>query len=276
MRNFLFVLFCMIAGFGPALQGQNLYLRAGTGFAIPVAFTGDTLGEFTNVVDSATFSTEILTGSLGGGIPLSVDVGFMFTDNIGLQVGGTFLLGTRVDRGGLQSADATISRSSTTRQFRIMPGIVITADSGKVQPYGRFGLSLPLSTTTTIKVDSSGGGVVTQQELRIASASNPGFQGAFGANFWLNDKFMLFAEAQLLAQRVRTGTGELTRWTRDGANQLDGLDVIDTQWIYVEEVNTESNGMNPATDNPDLPREVLSYTQNIGSLAIRVGLRIAL
>ena len=268
--------------FSPALvDAQGFFLRVGGGYALGAS--GDDSGSQLVIRDLGNRETVIFS-SLGQGALFGLAVGYLFNENIGLQVGAEYLAGVSHTTSSIEATSLLESTSSSKgSQFRLLPAVIVRGGLGSLDPYARIGLCLPLSSTTQNQISTTetdavtGTTVETRYEEEIKGALNLGFTGAFGVNYAVSSQLALFAEVGGISQRTHGESGQVTRWESDGTNLLDQANTFTTQWNYQDELTPESNSTVTGTDlNPDMPEDRIQITQNFNSFFFKVGVTILL
>lgn len=277
----LFIFLSVILGFANT-QAQSFFVGAGSGFAIP-AFTSDVLGTTTSTIDSNVIES-VNFGSLGGGIPMDLVAGYMINANFGLQLGFEYLIGSKNTRSAINFPALNYNEIAFLRQARLMPSILIRSSGETFQPYSRFGLTIPLSTLTLTEseqTDDPGNGntSTTRTHTRITGTNNLGFHAALGMQYKINEMFSIYAEVQALAQRARAKSGSITLYEVDGASAINDLSIAAKDWVYVDQLNQESNNPDPVygpTYDQDNVTDLLMISQNLSSLGLKIGVVISL
>ena len=168
------------------------------------------------------------------------------------------------------------STSSKGSQFRLLPAITISGGLGDIDPYVRFGLSLPLSSTTVNQVSISDSTSSFDYEEEIVGAFNLGFTGALGLSISAGSRLRIFGEFGGISQRVHGVSGQVTRRDVDGASTLADLSAFESQWNYLDVLDPNSNSVvtNSMVDT-DLPEDRIQISQNFSSFFVKVGVALS-
>ena len=135
MKQFLLTSILII--FLSQLKAQGLFASFGAGYG--VAVSGSILGynEEANSVAN-TFFTENVKGSYGKGMNLNMSFGYMINKNIGFELAGNYLMGSKYT---FTNVDIN-TNSSTTKidevhatSFRLIPGIRLCYGENKLRYY---------------------------------------------------------------------------------------------------------------------------------------------
>lgn len=259
-----------------SVHSQGLYLRLGGGYALGAS--GNDVGVETNSTGAVTTYTAVFA-SMGRGGVFSLDAGYNLDDHIGIQVGVEYLAGANQMVASLRDESFVSDQSMQGQQLRILPAVVIRGGLGNVDPYVRFGLSLPVLTTTRTYFSSetipppSQTALVRELEIEETGQMTLGFAGGIGLNYSLGSQLGLFAELSGLSQRVRGKSGAVTFHELNGQDLLESTDVYEKEWNYVSELNgqTNSEGTNEDYDEA-LPSDRIQFSQNYNAFVFKVGL----
>ena len=167
-------------------KAQNFFIKIGGGYA---------LGNSTSLLnvsgDSGTTTGNY--GSYGEGITPALSLGYTFNPYIGIEVGGTYLLGKKHE---FTRTFGTIT--STEKQYGsgilITPSIFVQAPMKNMTPYARFGGVIGLVKVKT-ETTQSGTGASTGTDIdEYSGKMGLGMNGAFGIKFKAGKMLDIFAE----------------------------------------------------------------------------------
>lgn len=259
-----------------AVSAQNLYvgLQAGYGIATPSEVVG-TVSEF----NSTGQTTTNVYGTYGGGTNIGLNVGYMFGEHVGAELGFNYFLGSTVESTNTTVPTGKVTVNSKSTQFRLAPSLIVTT-GGDVALYGKGGLVLPVGGSTVTEYRDSGTNPLVgrvEQDFESKGAMSIGFQGAIGVNYNLSDKLSLFGEVGSVNLRIKGASRTVTAYSVDGTDQLANLDTYDKETVYVEELNPNSNnGAYNSNTNDNQAREELSSSTNYNAMFISVGVKFNL
>jgi len=213
-------------------SGVSAQLQFGlkAGYAMPAAST--VLGYSVNGNQTTT-----IYGTFGQGIPISLELGYFFTDNIGIQLDATYLMGTDVTNNENVTSGMSYSHVTKTTQIRVTPSLVLRTDLGL---YSRIGAVLPLTGNTTATIDNANGGGVGIASNQVVVAKGKfglGFNAALGYQLNLGDKLGIFGEIEYIGLSVKRASTELTVFTIGGTDILPSLTAEQKNSTY-EDVTT--------------------------------------
>ncbi len=252
-----------------------------------------TIGAEIDNIDT-NYTQRNITGSYGKGFNATVAVGHYFNRFFGMELGATYLLGSKQDILNISTSDGRSDVAETyTRQLRIKPALVFQAGTGKIVPYSRAGLVIPvvgasygerLATYNDLLgsfplAESFEGKSVAKGRFAI------GFEGAIGANYNLSDKMGINAELFYTSLRVKRKSYEVTEAklnNTDGTEQ-DVINLLGLAGAYIyTEYKDEINEADydayrdsvpaGAYGSKDYPHWALSEDGIFNAVGINIGL----
>ncbi len=255
-----------------AVSAQGLYvgLQGGYGFGSPSDMIGETL------VVSATGdqTSTAIYGSYGGGINAGLNVGYMFSEHFGAELGISHFLGSSVTSRDvtLPSGSATVTASSN--QVRLAPSIILTT-GGDFAVYGKGGLVLPVGGSTVAEInDATNPLAVVEQGVESNGSMSIGFQGALGVSYNLSDNLSIFGELSAINLRIKSGTQTVTKYNVNGTDFLAALETYDIETTFVDELNAGSNNLSYNSGySTTRAKESLATTTNFNGFFINLGVK---
>ncbi len=229
----------LLAGMTSTVFGQGFYFRAGMGFAFPQAgqsmydtpipyngFPTGINGSRQNVNGSQTYS--ISGASFGSGIHGVLGFGYMFNNNVGIQLDGSIGLSPTKYTFNDLNAELSIGNGTstpyniTTKQkantpFILMPSLVLqTGDQLKI--YSRLGLALPLSAGITqeqliTNAPDTGALVTDDFTWQLKTSFSLGFTAAAGMKYQINDRISIWGELSILSMSLYAKEQDLKSWS---------------------------------------------------------------
>lgn len=204
--------------------------------------------------------TEVTTlyGTYGTGVPVSLELRYLFNEYLGVQLDASYLFGSKV----INSEDVTPGSESktttVTRQFRLTPQLVVQTPFGL---YTRVGAVLPLAgeTTRTLEVANGGGpGVKLENEVVAKGKFSAGVVGCLGYQQPLGDRLGIFAEFEYISLGIKRKSTEITKYT------VGGVDVLPTvpEEIKNQEYEDKTNVGDGKSQGTKAPYSSLGF--NVG------------
>ena len=232
-------------------QGQGLYLNVGGGYNLSAG--SQMIG-----INYTSTTAEAVYGSLGKGISFGAGLGYMFSENIGAELGFSYLSGAEFETNDFDTSGSSAGTASG-KMIRINPSLKLTAGEG-IKPYAKFGIVLGLGTEVTVNAVAASPGFSYTEEIVYTEGMALGWSAAFGLDFPLSDKIAIFAEANLINQTWKPKKLEYTA-TGNGF----GFNFSESETYNLEE---EVNFNSSNTDlSPALP---------FSSIGLHAGIKIML
>jgi opacity protein-like surface antigen len=272
----LLVLLCAGLNFSAAIA-QGAYFTLGTGYNLPAS---------TQTLDAMSFSNETITDntttykqnyvSLGKGLSACGAFGYMFNENIGAELGISYLMGSTWESVTAYNSSTSGSNMKFTDQVsskmtRINPQIVMSMEANKITPYVKVGLLLGMgSMSVTSKSDYSSG--MIEETLLLNGGIATGFTTIIGASYALNDKISLFGDLNLVNMSYSPTKGMITKYTEDGVDLLPSFDPIDKEIQFVDSYVEDDNIQPSITE----PAKALKIKFPFSSAGIHIGLKYTL
>jgi hypothetical protein len=223
---------------------QGIYLRAGTGYGLPVATS--TIGEvYQNIYDPSntnnpnSYSKEVVTASYGAGMNFNFAIGYKFNENFIFDLNVQYLIGSKFETSDIYydmqfpgSEGSTYTTSS--KGFMFNPAFIFSAGFGKAAPYGRFGLVASSPTITdneSYYYDLDG---VSQYERiwEYKKGMAIGYSAAVGMNWKLTDMLDIYTELNFISLTYYPAEGEMIKYDNNGTDMLPNLYVVDKQKVF--------------------------------------------
>ncbi|MEO8146143.1 MAG: outer membrane beta-barrel protein [Bacteroidia bacterium] len=271
------------------VYSQGIYFAVSAGYGLPAAPNAFKASNYSYTLNSTghTSSFEIVkgTGSFGKGFQAGGTFGYMFNENVGAELGLSYLSGADMTGNYSESNSSTTFPHSSTQEntlsgnmLRISPALKIAAGEGKIKPYMKAGLVVGMSPKvieTSFRTDINNGiGSKTEMEIVYSGGTPIGFTGSLGADFKLNDRISIFFEFNMIAQSWAPKKGIMTKYTEDGVDQLPDMDTNEKEVEFVDSY-TESSSTNN-TYNAQSPSKELKVFLPFSSAGAKVGLQFAL
>jgi len=272
----LLVLLCAGLNFSAAIA-QGAYFTLGTGYNLPAS---------TQTLDAMSFSNETITDntttyeqnyvSLGKGLSAGGAFGYMFNENIGAELGISYLMGSTWEcvtayNSSTSGFNMKFTDQVSSKMTRINPQIVMSMEANKITPYVKVGFLLGMgSMSVTSKSDYSSG--MIEETLLLNGGIATGFTTNIGASYALNDKISLFGDLNLVNMSYSPTKGTITKYTEDGVDLLPSFDPIDKEIQFVDSYVEDDNIQPSITE----PAKALKIKFPFSSAGIHIGLKYTL
>jgi len=272
----LLVLLCAGLNFSAAIA-QGAYFTLGTGYNLPAS---------TQTLDAMSFSNETITDntttykqnyvSLGKGLSAGGAFGYMFNENIGAELGISYLMGSTWEcvtaySSSTSGGTAKFTDQVSSKMTRINPQIVMSMEANKITPYVKVGLLLGMGSMSVTSNSEYIDGKI-EQTLLLNGGIAAGFTTIIGASYALNDKISLFGDLNLVNMSYSPTKGTITKYTEDGVDLLPSFDPIDKEIQFVDSYVEDDNIQPSITE----PAKALKIKFPFSSAGIHIGLKYTL
>lgn len=237
------------------------------------------LGTNTNLNYKATYNMNTFNvdeqytnvkNELGKGFNLQANAAYMFNENLGIDLGFSYLMGDKVT---VHNDDfrSTEENSTQLNFYRVLPSLLMVTHLNKVNLYMKFGVNLGLGNmeynSHYVNIQSNYDG---HETVKFSGGYNLGTQAALGVDIPLSKKFKLTGEVVYLSGSYAPTFREITKLDVAGVNQLDKYTVSDKQANLVDDFrNTGNNDKNqPSTE--------LKEYYTIGSIGLQLGIKFVI
>ena len=221
-----------------------------------------------NYTETSTKTTaENINSSLGNGLNAGGALGYMFTKNIGAEVGISYFSGDK----NKKTVIFTNYKSSVTHSsnmLQINPSLIISAGLKKINPYAKFGYMIG-SGSILREYNENKNGDITLMKFKYTDGLALGLNASVGVLYSLNDNISLFGQVNMTDMTYAPTKGERTEWTVNGVDQLPNATVNQKQIEYVDSYTEDSN--NPQPDSQ--PYKDLKRYYPFNSFGFSLGLK---
>jgi hypothetical protein len=260
------------------LQAQKSYFDLSIGYGLPAAPNLMSATDYSSNSDGNYSYKRIKgTGSFGKGASMSSTVGYLFNEHIGAELGVGYLLGSamriRESENYTYSSFASEASISGT-MLRISPCLRLTAGSHKARPYMRMGVVVGVAAQLKEKYNSKlitdAGTYNRVSETSFKGGLSLGFTGALGAHYKVDERWSVYAEAQLIAQSWAPKKSTLTKAEVNGKDILATMSTRDKEIEFVDEYTSSD----PPAENE--PTKMLKVFFPFSSAGVQIGLHVLL
>ena len=266
-----FLLGALLLGAG-AVSAQGLYvgLQAGYGMGTP----GDAVGSTTVVSATGDQTQTAIYGSYGGGTNIGLNVGYMFTEHVGAELGFSYFLGSTLTSNDVTVPTGQLTVMGKSTQMRLAPSLIVTT-GGDFAVYGKGGLIFPVGGSILYEYrDNMNPLAIVERDFEATGAISLGFQGAIGVNYTLSDNLSIFGEFSAVNLRIKSATNTMTRNSVDGVDVLSAMDTYDIETTFVDELSPSSNNAGYNTDySTASAKQDLATTTNYNGMFFNIGVK---
>lgn len=309
MRIALITLGCVLISISSFSQDstkfRKFYIEIGGGYNFPIVndelqSPREQVGTLDHLMrEDSSLSVRPVQGTLGSGWKSSVNVGYMFHPNIGIEFQFNYVRGEDILMSRINTPTYNAEHSLLSQRVEATPQLVLNHQMKRWGIYSKSGVIIPLwgYVESTITVDDQEGRAVEgilgypvaglQAKVNAQARSNPrfsyGFQTRLGVSFQASNLISIYAEAHYAALSIRaketiTEEMDIELTNVNGGTPLfitaDDLDAIEINSNYVDEITETSNNplYNPNVDL-DKPLDEPAFKDNFNSVGVSIGVR---
>ena len=262
------------------IQAQGLYLGVDGGYGFPAAKMS-IFGDYKSTNGSTnTYEATSKPVSFGKGVNAGLYIGYMLNENVGMELGASYLIGSKYTFTDETTNDTGPSSSKyedtwKAHMIRLVPTLRMTSGENKLHPYAKAGLIIGIGgklfeESHNVNTDPSGSTVI-DENWEYSGGISLGFHGGLGINYMVSDKIGIFLEAAGNYQSWAMKKGIMTVNTVDGVDQLSMLTTAEKETEFVDEVKYDYN--NPPSDSQ--PTQSTKFFMPLSSIGVNIGLHIA-
>jgi outer membrane protein W len=227
-KKIVLVIACMG---GLKADAQEFYIKAGIGYAFPMPGEAkDAPGNIVNGYRSNNLAGQydylVKTASFSSGLQLLPGVGYMFSDNIGVEVNAAANIAPKQysftdvnTTSKSRYADVTL-RNKANGMIALMPSLVLQTRPGNWNVYMRAGLVLPVNTGMEMHATYSyhDNGDINENYWNVKNYFAVGLTAATGVKYKLADRLTAWAEVSTMYLSLLIEEADLTGVTMNGTS----------------------------------------------------------
>jgi outer membrane protein W len=253
---------------GCASYAQKSYFSFGAGYGFKAG--SQNFANFNNAdIGNNSITYEQINLSLGRGLNAGASFGYFFNDNVGLDLGVNYLLGSKT----MATDDYVGGKTEITysgNMIRLNPSLILRAKSGKLNPYVHFGFIAGVGSIHSGFKDIDMGDVMLIK-IKLNGGIALGLSSAVGVDYKLNDKVALFGEINAVNMSYAPSYGKAIEASYNGVDALPDMTTSDKEFEFLNSY-TETT----ATPPDSQPTKALKQKYPFSSVGLNLGLRIAL
>lgn len=261
------------------VNAQGTYIKVGAGYNLPMAGTSMvvTSEHFDQPGQLATGSTKIKYVTFGKGINFDLVAGYMFTKNIGIDIGASYLEGATF-KSSIKNESAEYfhlnETESSISMLRLIPSFVLASGGERINIYSRVGIAI--GTFGRIKESYlSENKEKNLPERKIESTwiktgnTALGLAAATGVSIKMTSKFSFFGEISLVSLSYAPAKGKLTVYKVNNEDKLSETSVSNKEVVYLSEPI-------PFVMENDKPNQLWLEAHPMSSIGLNFGLKLNL
>jgi len=266
-----FLILFAISLFANNIYAQGVYANLNVGYGFGMSTQNLSFFDFYNSTYGNNSTTdEQVNVSLGKGLNVGGALGIMFNENIGAELGVSYLLGGKNEAKDVY-LNGTINYTLSSTMLIINPSLILTAGIEGINPYAKFGVVIG-SGSVLFEYKDNDDGDVDLTNMKLNGGLALGLNAAIGATFSLNDKMSFFGEINMVNMSYAPKKGEITEATYNGVDELPGMTTREKEIEFVDSYTY--NWESPQPDSE--PNKELKQKLPYGSLGVNFGIRFGL
>lgn len=211
------------------------------------------------------WSQEAVGVSYGKGANFGLDLGYMFSKNLGAELGLDYLKGSKTEVTEKWNDGELEKYELSGRMLLIQPKIVVKANPATVTPYAKFGAVIGAMPKVNQDYTDTWSNNTYKEVYEMEGGTAIGVTGALGFDYALNQNMSIYTELRSMALAYSPKKGTYTEATQNGTNVLNNWDYDDIHYEYVDQVNPGDNSGNSSATK--LTKESLPFSNfglNVG------------
>lgn len=269
--KFVFLLACFLQIFTQNTFAQNKYISINTGYNFGVSSTSFYFQTSTNGID---FSNKKLDLSLGKGVNLDCNFGYLFNKYLAAELGISYLYGTNSTVEGVLNNGSSVNRFSKTYAssvIRLVSTLVISAGLPKINPYAKLGFIIG-SASYTLKTEDvfeykNGSNQTLLSTTKYDGGIALGVSNSIGVSYFYKKHICFLFEINAVNLSYAASKSQVQTLELDGKSLMGDRTVYDNQVEYFDDFNYSSS--NPIDKNK--PRKALKENVSFNSIGLSVG-----
>ena len=225
---------------------------------------------------------EMVNISYGKGIVAGGTLEYMFTNNIGAELGIGYLTGskskvkhseTAVNTSFSQNSVFTSELEISTRSSMVLfqPAVVISAGLTGANPYARFGLIVAKGSIKNESNFTTSNGQKLEAADKYIGSAGIGMQAALGLDYKINDKLGIYSEVAFNNLSYSPTKGEVTKYVQNGDDRLPNMKPAQKELVF-EDTYSYNPAVNPSINEPSsAPKQRLS----LNSIGLNIGIKLS-
>lgn len=242
-------------GYAFNMSSQNISINMSV-------LNNDYSGFLNETIGSSSYGTEQVNVSLGKGLNLGGAIGYMFNDNIGVELGVSYLHGSKSTATVKDLfSNRTVDKSISAQMCRINPTIIISSGKTRFSPYAKFAFVFA-SGSAIYEIDDVKVGDVYNVKLKLNGGISLGLNTGIGTNINIGKNTSLFSEINTYNISYSPKKGEYLEANHNGIDFKSSLKEIE----FVDNYNNNS------PPDPGVKKE-LKQKLPMGSVGFLFGLK---
>lgn len=269
-------------------NAQHSYIDINIGYGFGTNGTNGLLfnSSITETQDSYSEKTENAKLSLGKGLNFGANYGYMFSENIGVDFGLNYHLGSKTT--GTETTDhsyyddwtgeyyITYEKTETSyysNMFQINPSLVLAQKFETITLYSKIGVVMGMGSITELYESKGHSNQVPESfkyTHKLTGGMAAGFSASLGSQFHLSENLSLIAEVNYSGLNYSPTKGQYSQIIMNGEDITSQFEKEDLNYVLVDELVYHSG-----TNSEETPKQ-LKNSFSYSSLGLKFGVRFNL
>jgi len=273
MKKIVFYIPSLIFLISSNIYAQKAYISLHTGYSLKSSSqsTYNTTAKSNNST-----SIEHVNLSLGKGVNIGGTFGYMFYNNMGAELGLSYLIGSKTKATSINAYDTTSNYYTkgdidiSSKMLLINPSFIIKSKFLNIKPYAKFGAIIGIGQFTTSESKYYNEVYNSSTKYLTTTKFNGGFAfgltASLGASYSIKESLSAFGELTYTNLAYAPTKSEITTYSRNDIDKLNTLNISQKNTEYVNKItNTNTSGTTPT--------QKLKESYTYGSIGLNIGLR---
>jgi outer membrane protein W len=252
-------------------KDSGFYVSVQGGYNLPMAQQTLEYFDLTNTTSiPGPDRYENIPVSFGKGANVGLNLGYMFTKNMGAELGFNYLMGSEYTVSTRYNSDPnrTIDRTMSAKMMQFKPAMVFRTQFNKLSPYAKVGLLVGVGSKIKLGTLENDPDYNYRSEERweYDGGTSFGMHGALGAEYAINNKIGVFGEITGTGLTYAPKKGKMVTYTENGVDYLSDYDVRQKEIDF-------QNGSYVDDGGKDKPKKVGKQYTPFSSIGLNVGVR---
>ncbi|MCK5824193.1 MAG: hypothetical protein KAG96_02170 [Ichthyobacteriaceae bacterium] len=264
------VLVIMFAG---NVNAQKVYVKLNAGYNF--AMGSQNFGA--NSIDTEKeYQHEAVYGSFGKGLNMDASIGYVFKENIGVELGVSYLIGGGINKIH-EEKKILITNKFKSNMLRINPSMIIEASRRGINPYVKIGFILGMGSITEdvskSKKENNEYDLYYTTIYEYSGGFSYGANAVLGVYYPISRNMSLFGELTFVSMSYAPSKGKLITYLKNGEDKLEKLSINQKEDNFVTEYSVDKEDI---SYDDTKPRTKLIEQKPFGSFGFNFGINMKL
>ena len=213
------------------------------------------------------WTREAVPFSYGQGANFGLDLGYMFSKNLGAELGIDYLMGAKTETTRTYNDGDVSKYDHYGKMLLLQPKVVVKANPKTVTPYAKFGLAVGLmpKVNEDYRETWNNGNSYYTEVFEMEEGMAFGVTGAVGFDYALNSNMAVYTELRSMAVSYSPKKGTYTEALYNGEDDLQYWDYDQIHYEYVDQLHANDNqGDNTPTKETKFTLPFSNFGLNVG------------